>query len=176
MKNNQNTLKKPAYDFPTVNRSLKLMALALLGIFAGHVKSDAQVPAVVGRIVYLNAQKNTFEYLSQSRYSEILNFNKNRYTWDEELVMYLVNKNGVVYAYSSRLRTEYPFNSLYMTNNGISARSWDDHNYLYIFKDAYIDLNDLAVNRAFTAAPIGTLRVTPSNNASEQTKVQWSVE
>jgi hypothetical protein len=40
----------------------------------------------------------------------------------------------------------------------------------------FIDFNELAVNRAMSASPIGTLKVTPSNNASEQTKVQWSVE
>jgi hypothetical protein len=40
----------------------------------------------------------------------------------------------------------------------------------------FIDFNELSVNRAMSAAPIGTLKVTPSNNASEQTKVQWSVE
>jgi hypothetical protein len=40
----------------------------------------------------------------------------------------------------------------------------------------YVDFNELSVNRAMSAAPIGTLKVTPSNNASEQTKVQWSVE
>jgi hypothetical protein len=72
MKKNQNTLQKTAYDFPTVNRSLKLMALALLGIFAGVVKSEAQVPAIVGRIVYHNPENNTFEYVSESKYSQIV--------------------------------------------------------------------------------------------------------
>jgi hypothetical protein len=40
----------------------------------------------------------------------------------------------------------------------------------------YIDFNELAVNRAMAAAPIGSLRVTPSRNPSEQTKVQWNVQ
>jgi hypothetical protein len=83
--------------------------------------------------------------------------------------MYLVNKGGVVYAYSDRKRGEWAFSFLHRTNNGLATKVWN-------FSTTYVDLNDLAVNRAMTAAPIGTLRVTPSNNASEQTKVQWSVE
>jgi hypothetical protein len=57
------------------------------------------------------------------------------------------------------------------TNNGLLAKNVASSITTY-----YCDLNDLAVNRAMAAAPIGSLKVTPSSNASEQTKVQWSVE
>jgi hypothetical protein len=139
MKKNQNPLQNPALALLTFNRSIKLMALAMIGIFAGVMNSQAQTPAIVGRPVVTRLVVAGHNPIYRADYI----------------------------AYSGPSKP--------CTNNGIVTKTiypdGFDKNTIY-----YIDLNDLTVNRAMAAAPIGTLKVTPSNNASEQTKVQWSVE
>jgi hypothetical protein len=75
-----------------------------------------------------------------------------------------------------------------VTNNGIGikratyieTRETVTQSPMFIFRNEYgegfIDLNELVISNAISEAPQGILKVTPSNKASEQTKVQWSVE
>jgi hypothetical protein len=128
MKKNQNPPQKPALALQTFNRSIKLMAVAMIGMFAGVVNSQAETRAVVGRPVRPAPGGGS-----------------------PGVAQYVLSGGA--------------------TNNGLIAKGYWGEGSVY-----YIDLNELAVNRAMSAAPIGTLKVTPSNNASEQTKVQWSVE
>jgi hypothetical protein len=78
-----------------------------------------------------------------------------------------------------------------VTNNGIGIKGatyiqvqWDvkysSQPNTVLFRHDYgvefLDLNELVISNAISEAPQGILKVTPSNKASEQTKVQWSVE
>jgi hypothetical protein len=182
MKKNQNPLQKPALALLTFNRSIKLMALALIGIFAGVMKSEADTRAVIGRVITSSGS------ISYEDYQNILarknpgweletRFKKSDYFGKD---LYLSYKNNELHARLGSSETK--FSNIITTTNGLYVRGalYRDNGYIGSGHGTqgllYVDFNELSVNRAMAAAPIGTLKVTPSNNASEQTKVQWSVE
>jgi hypothetical protein len=214
MKKNQNTLPKPSFALPTFNRSLKLMALALVSLVAGVGNTNAQTPAIVGRTILLSHPTSATHYLTQEQYQAVMSRKNTNWERDEILGIPIIYQNNELRTYNpehpSGSRVTYKIQDYVFTNNGLMTK-YGNNVYLvgntprngivtgyyrgpgetYAVQTGthspivtrqlpgpfvFIDFNELAVNRAMSAAPIGTLKVTPSNNASEQTKVQWSVE
>jgi hypothetical protein len=206
MKKNQNTLPKPSFALPTFNRSLKLMALALVSLVAGVGNTNAQTPAIVGRAIILTQIFGSGKaYLTQEQYQAVMSRKNTNWERDPFLGLEVAYQNNELKAryYIGAGYRYYTVQNMTLTNNGLMIRHGvyspqgeakyytptktvtvkysTPHSPSYeqrVVDDGFlfIDFNELAVNRAMSAAPIGTLKVTPSNNASEQTKVQWSVE
>jgi hypothetical protein len=169
------------------------MALALVSLVAGVENTNAQTPAIVGKVIVNLTKANDFnvKYLTQEQYQALMSRTNTKWERDENLgipVKYSNNELRLYELYSgSARRIAYTdkVQDLIFTTNGLLIKENTDY-YLapagYVDKKKipgaflYIDFNELSVNRAMSAAPIGTLKVTPSNNASEQTKVQWNVE
>jgi hypothetical protein len=189
MKKNQNTLPKPSLALPTFNRCLNLMVLALIVILAGVVKSEAETRAIMGRAIIV-FPSDLVCYLTQEQYQSLVGTTSADWVHLESLGVFARKQGSNVLAYDpkhpSRQNLQISVNAMTLTNNGLRIKNsyYNNTSNGYIAGSAYhggntflfIDLNELSVNRAMAAAPIGTLKVTPSNKASEQTKVQWSVE
>jgi hypothetical protein len=198
MKKNQNPIPKPSFALPMFNRGLKLMALALVSLVAGVGNTNAQTPAVVGRVIFLTPSLRGLVYLNHEQYADLISMR------NTTPVIHEILETPVQY-YRNELITWHPvygnrtfrIQDLTLTNNGLKTKFgyfyrggstlYYQYGYFaasvradtstgYASTQTFIDFNELEVNRAMSAAPIGTLKVTPSNSASEQTMVRWSVE
>jgi hypothetical protein len=202
MKKKQNPIQKHTFTLATVNRSLKLLVLVLIGLVSGVVDSEAQTPAIVGRVIMYSPGSPTNHYpqnrkiinLSQNQYESLMNMRNNN--WETVQMLdgaWVAYKNNDITFWNSLYRDVTPLSRLLVTNNGLVVRCAEFQTapteryatskiYDTITPTSsqntilYIDLNELSVNRAMAAAPMGSLQVTPSNNPSEQTKVQWNVQ
>jgi hypothetical protein len=176
MKKKQNPIQKKTFTLATVNRSLKVMALALIGLFSGVVKSEADTRAIIGKAITYHGQS-----LTQDQYNKIMQRRNPNPELEPALGKdwYAYYRNNEVYAYygtptSASIGPEKFYDVMILTSNGLFC--YAGRKGVFLNRVSFIDFNELTVNRAMAAAPIGSLRVTPSNNPSEQTKVQWNVQ
>jgi hypothetical protein len=165
------------------------MALAMIGIFAGVVNSQAETRAIMGRAIIV-FPSDLVCYLTQDQYRSLVGTTSADWVKLESLGVFARKQGSNVMAYDPIhphwKNNPISVNAMTLTNNGLRVKNsyYNNTSNGYTAGSVYhsgnsflfIDLNELAVNRAMAAAPIGTLRVTPSNNASEQTMVRWSVE
>jgi hypothetical protein len=133
--------------------------------------------AVVGKGITL-FQKYTYEAvetqftLGPSKKTYIVNHPYLSYNYSAFAVGF--GKNEVVVQYGK------PADATLVTNNGLLAfRGQETEPYRrarIVSAYNYYDLNDLSVNRALAASPMGSLMIAAHGNSSDKTKVQWIVE